>query len=46
MEETKTQNQKTHSNEPVIHRICEACNNMFPTHAGNPDRRCPKCKKD
>jgi hypothetical protein len=31
---------------PVIHRVCEACNSMFATHAGSKHLRCPKCTKD
>lgn len=34
------------SGGPVIHRVCEACNNMFATHPGSKHLRCPKCTKD
>jgi LSD1 subclass zinc finger protein len=32
--------------QPVIHRVCEACNNMFATHPGSKHLRCPKCTKE
>lgn len=32
--------------QPVIHRVCEACNAMFATHPGSKHLRCPKCTKD
>jgi len=31
---------------PVIHRVCEACNNMFASHPGSKHQRCPKCTKE
>ncbi|MGH9804625.1 MAG: hypothetical protein ACRD4D_05590 [Candidatus Acidiferrales bacterium] len=31
--------------QPVIHRVCEACNNMFATHPGEKSFRCPNCTK-
>lgn len=34
------------SDKPVIHRVCEACNNMFATHPGEKSLRCPKCTKE
>ncbi|MFQ5663279.1 MAG: hypothetical protein ACE5HL_05575 [Terriglobia bacterium] len=52
MEETKTpaaepaSDQPAPGGKPVIHRVCEACNNMFPTHPGETARRCPHCRKD
>lgn len=46
MEETKTHAAEKSTGQPVIHRVCEACNNMFATHAGSQERRCPKCRKD
>lgn len=44
-EQTKTAHE-ARAEGPVIHRVCEACNNMFPTRAGDPERRCPKCRKE
>lgn len=32
--------------KPVIHRVCEACNNMFVSYAGSKHMRCPKCTKE
>jgi len=46
MEETKSQTTEAEKPRPVIHRVCEACNNMFATHAGENERRCPKCRKE
>jgi hypothetical protein len=46
MEETKTQTARDESDRPMIHRVCEGCNNMFATHADDPERRCPKCRKE
>ena len=46
MEETKTQTAVPVKPRPVIHRVCEACNNMFATHAGENARRCRKCRKE
>lgn len=31
---------------PIIHRVCEACNNMFVTHPGDKQLRCPNCRKE
>ncbi len=45
MEETKTQHAPKEIHKPIIHRICEACNNMFVTSPGEGERRCPKCRK-
>ena len=51
MDESKTPAQTPGASEnayqdsPLIHRICEACNNMFPVHASDPTHRCPKCRK-
>jgi LSD1 subclass zinc finger protein len=47
MEESRTQEAKGEKPEgPVIHRVCEGCNNMFATHPGGKELRCPKCKKE
>ena len=46
MEETKTASHKPPQDAPLVHRVCEACNNMFAVQAGAPDRRCPKCRKE
>ncbi len=46
MEENKTLTERGTSDKPVIHRVCEACNNMFATHPGEPERRCPNCRKE
>lgn len=46
MEEKKTQVAEKEADKPVIHRVCEACNNMFTTHPGEDARRCPKCRKE
>lgn len=32
--------------KPIIHRVCEACNNMFVSYAGSKHMRCPKCTKE
>ncbi len=32
--------------QPLVHRVCEACNNMFAVPADSPDRRCHKCRKE
>ncbi len=48
MEETQTPEPETEPNfedSPVVHRICEACNNMFTIHAADPNHRCLKCAK-
>jgi len=45
MEETKKA-QEAASDRPVIHRVCEACNNMFATRAGEKSFRCPNCTKE
>jgi LSD1 subclass zinc finger protein len=31
---------------PIIHRVCEACNNMFATRPGEKSLRCPNCTKE
>ncbi|MFQ5776830.1 MAG: hypothetical protein ACE5IP_02345 [Terriglobia bacterium] len=46
MEETQTQPTEAAADKPVIHRVCEACNNMFATHAGANEKRCPNCRKE
>jgi LSD1 subclass zinc finger protein len=49
MEETKTTHAPEHGLDPAkptIHRVCEGCNNMFATHPGSKELRCPKCKKE
>lgn len=46
MTETKTEPAEEKSDKPVIHKVCEGCNNMFATHAGEAERRCPNCRKD
>ncbi len=46
MEETKPQTENAATDKPLVHRVCEACNNMFTIPAGSPDRRCPNCRKD
>ena len=49
MEETKTTKeaeQESETGKPVIHRVCEGCNNMFATQAGSKERRCPNCRKE
>jgi LSD1 subclass zinc finger protein len=49
MEETKTQpgeENSEHSHKPVIHRVCEACNNMFANRPGQKSLRCPHCTKE
>lgn len=49
MEETKTPaaGRESHpSDKPVIHRVCEACNNMFATRPGSKELRCPNCRKE
>ncbi|MBI2956106.1 MAG: hypothetical protein HYY26_02215 [Acidobacteria bacterium] len=50
MEETKTakggEEETRKTGAPVIHRVCEACNNMFATHPGSKERRCPNCRKE
>lgn len=45
MEETKTEQAAKETQKPIIHRVCEACNQMFVTHPGEAERRCPKCRK-
>ena len=50
VEETKTQTaqEKTHASGgslPLVHRVCEGCNNMFTAPADSPERRCPNCRK-
>ena len=47
MEETKTtEAAERDSEKPVIHRVCEGCNNMFATHPGSKELRCPNCRKE
>lgn len=46
MEEATTQAAEKTSERPVIHRVCEACNNMFATHPGEKSLRCPNCTKE
>jgi LSD1 subclass zinc finger protein len=47
MEEAKgTQQGAPGPERPVIHRVCEACNNMFATHPGEKSLRCPNCTKE
>jgi len=48
MEETKTKEteKEAGAERPVIHRVCEGCNNMFATHAGSKELRCPNCRKE
>ncbi len=54
MEETKTKeaekeadaSKATTAPRPVIHRVCEGCNNMFATHPGSKELRCPNCRKE
>ena len=49
MEETKATKEAEHESEagkPVVHRVCEGCNNMFATHAGSKELRCPNCRKE
>lgn len=31
---------------PLVHRVCEACNNMFAAPADSAERRCPNCRKE
>ena len=31
---------------PLVHRVCEGCNNMFTAPADSPERRCPNCRKE
>lgn len=46
VEETKAQTEPEQEGSELVHRICEACNNMFTTDPRINERRCPKCKKD
>ncbi len=47
MEETHTSTpEKAAPDKPVIHRVCEACNNMYATYAGSKQLRCPNCTKE
>jgi LSD1 subclass zinc finger protein len=48
MEETKTKEAEkgADASKPLIHRVCEGCNNMFATHAGSKELRCPNCRKE
>ncbi len=48
MEETQTpepEAKPNYADSPIVHRICEACNNMFTAHAADPNHRCLKCVK-
>ena len=48
MEETKATHEKPErpaSTMPLVHRVCEGCNNMFAAPADSPERRCPHCRK-
>lgn len=45
-QETKIHGTGIEAGPPLIHRVCEACNNMFTTHPGSEQRRCPKCRKE
>jgi LSD1 subclass zinc finger protein len=44
--ETSAHEENPAAGQLVIHRVCEACNNMFSTHPGSKHQRCPKCTKD
>ncbi len=47
MEETHAATpEKTAADKPIIHRVCEACNNMFATYPGSKQLRCPNCTKE
>ena len=47
MEETRAfTTEKAAADKPVIHRVCEACNNMFATYPGSKITRCPNCTKE
>lgn len=47
MEETHAStSEKATPDKPVIHRVCEACNNMFATYPGSKQLRCPNCTKE
>jgi len=47
MEETKTHEKlQPASSRPLVHRVCEGCNNMFTAPADSPERRCPNCRKE
>ncbi|MGH9862094.1 MAG: zinc finger domain-containing protein [Candidatus Acidiferrales bacterium] len=47
MEETHASTtEKTAADKPVIHRVCEACNNMFATYPGSKITRCSNCTKE
>jgi LSD1 subclass zinc finger protein len=45
MSDTKVP-EATANDKPVIHRVCEACNNMFATTPGSKQLRCPNCTKE
>ena len=38
-------NQDAYKDSPIVHRICEACNNMFTVRAADPNHRCQDCHK-
>jgi len=46
MEETRTPAVEKSDDRPTIHRVCEACNNMFATRPGEKSLRCPNCTKE
>lgn len=46
MEEPKPTKTAEEEGKPVIHRVCEGCNNMFATHPGSKELRCPNCRKE
>lgn len=46
MTESNTPTTEKSDERPVIHRVCEACNNMFATHPGEKSLRCPNCTKE
>ncbi len=48
MEEPKTKEaeKEADASKPVIHRVCEGCNNMFATRAGSKELRCHNCRKE
>ncbi len=47
MSETQTEHAEPKKrDEPIIHRVCEACNNMFATYPSEKSLRCPKCTKE
>lgn len=34
------------ADKSLVHRVCEACNNMFAVPADSPERRCHNCRKE